>query len=721
MGSTSNPSVLADVAAGIHFDPHDVLGPHTEGDDVIVRVLKSSADAVSIQTSNGMFEAERGEEGVWVARIPGPDIPDYRVHATYPTGVVVSDDPYRFLPSLGDLDLQLIRQGRHQRLWEVLGANVHRHASALGDIEGVAFAVWAPSARAVRVVGDFNEWTGTEHAMRSIGASGVWELYVPGVGPGALYRYEILSRHGDWITKADPMAKATEGLPGMASVVEESTYTWGDQKWMEARASWQSPEEPMSIYEVHLGSWKQGLSYRQLADELVAYMKEMGFTHVEMLPVSEYPFDPSWGYQVTGYYAPTARYGTPDDFRYLVDRLHQAGIGVILDWVPGHFPRDDWALGRFDGTPVYEHPDPLRGEQPDWGTLIFNFGRPEVRSFLVANAFYWLQEFHADGLRVDAVAAMLYLDYSRKPGQWRPNVHGGRENLDAIELLQEVNTLAPRLCPGAVVIAEESTAWSGVTADASTGGLGFGFKWNMGWMNDTLKYIREEPAHRPHHHELITFSMMYAFSERFLLPLSHDEVVHEKGSLWGKQPGSDEEKAAGVRTLLAYQWSHPGKQLLFMGSEFAQVREWSEARSIDWALLDDPLHSGIHRLVQDLNALYASSAALWELDYDPDGFEWIEPEDADHCVLSFVRRDRSGGVLVVVCNFAGVPHKDYRLGLPSGGPWKTVLDTSVKKYGGPRGRGLGRVEAEDKPSGRWAHSAGVTLPALAVVILKPVQ
>lgn len=713
-----HPALLAEVAQGLHSDPHTVLGPHPDGGVVTIRVLKPLAVSVSIETLDGMFPATREHEDLWVAHVPGEDTPDYRIHTTYKAGPVVSDDPYRFLPSLGELDIHLIREGRHQRLWDVLGANVHRHESVLGDIEGTAFAVWAPSARAVRLVGDFNDWGGVAHAMRSIGASGIWELYVPGALPGMRYKFEILSRDGHWLLKSDPMAKATEKLPGTASIVTESLHAWEDDEWMASRPGRRHEEEPMSIYEVHLGSWKQGLSYRELAEELVAYVQEAGFTHVEMLPVSEYPFDPSWGYQVTGYYAPTSRFGSPDDFRYLIDRLHQAGIGVLLDWVPGHFPRDEWALSRFDGSPLYEHPDPLRAEQPDWGTLIFHFGRPEVRNFLVANALYWLQEFHADGMRVDAVAAMLYLDYSRKPGQWRPNIHGGRENLDAIEFLQEVNGLVPKICPGAIMIAEESTAWPGVTAEATTGGLGFGLKWNMGWMNDTLKYLREEPVHRMHHHGLVTFSMMYAFSERFLLPLSHDEVVHEKGSLWGKMPGEDEEKAAGVRSLLAYQWTHPGKQLLFMGGEFAQVREWSESRSLDWELLDDPYHAGIPRLVRDLNALYRAHPALWALDSDPYGFEWIDPEDATNSVLPYLRRDRKGDVLVVACNFSGTAHEGYRLGFPWGGAWEVALTTDDVKYGGSGGS-AGSVKAESVQAEKWEHSAAVTLAPLSVVVFRP--
>ncbi len=719
MASKINPVLLAEVAAGLHSDPHAVLGPHPDEDGATIRVLKPSALAISIETPEGMFPAEHEHEGMWIARLPGEDPPDYRIHATYADGPVVTDDPYRFLPSLGDLDIHLIREGRHERLWQVLGANVHRHTSVLGDFEGTAFAVWAPSARTVRVVGDFNEWNGVTHAMRSIGASGIWELYVPGVGPGALYKFEILGRDGHRLLKADPMARQAEGPPATSSIVTESLYKWEDAEWMDTRADSRHEGEPMSIYEVHLGSWKQGLSYRDLAEDLVAYVKEMGFTHVEMMPVSEYPFDPSWGYQVTSYYAPTSRFGSPDDFRYLVDRFHQAGIGVVLDWVPGHFPRDEWALARFDGAPLYEHPDPLRAEQPDWGTLVFHFGRPEVRNFLVANALYWLQEFHADGMRVDSVAATLYLDYSRKPGEWRPNIHGGRENLDAIEFLQEVNTLVPRLCPGAVMIAEESTAWPGVTADSGTGGLGFGYKWNMGWMNDTLRYFKEEPTHRTHHHDLVTFSMMYAFSERFLLPLSHDEVVHEKGSLWEKMPGGDQEKAASVRSLLAYQWTHPGKQLLFMGGEFAQPREWSEARSLDWDLLDDPLHLGIRRLVRDLNSLYRLSPALWALDFDPYGFEWIDAEDSASSVLPYIRRDRQGGILVIACNFADIPHEDYRLGFPFAGAWEEALNTDANEYGGSSAQGIGRVMAEKIPVGQWEQSASLTLPPLAVVVFRP--
>ena len=570
-------SVLAEVAAGTFYQPHSVLGPHVSDGVVTIRVLRPLASVVEIETLGGTFAAKHEHHGVWVAEFPGADAPDYRVHVTYDAEPVITDDPYRFLPTLGELDLHLIREGRHERLWDVLGANVKRYPSVLGDVTGTAFAVWAPNARAVRIVGDFNMWQGASHAMRSLGVSGVWELFVPGIGNGTAYKYEILGKDGRWRQKADPMAKYAERPPQTASVVTESTYTWSDGAWMADRPNHQPHQSPMSVYEVHLGSWRQGLNYRDLSRELVEYVRELGFTHVELMPVMEHPFGGSWGYQVSSYFAPTSRFGSPDDFRFLVDSLHQAGIGVILDWVPGHFPKDEWALGRFDGTPLYEHPDPLRGEQPDWGTFVFDFGRPEVHNFLVANASYWLNEFHADGLRVDAVASMLYLDYSREAGQWRPNVHGGRENLDAIAFLQEANAVAYRNNAGIVMIAEESTAWPGVTAPTNAGGLGFGLKWNMGWMNDTLRYMQEAPINRSYHHHTITFSMMYAFSEQFLLPISHDEVVHGKGSLMARMPGDHWQKVAGLRALLTYQWTHPGKNLIFMGCEFGQGFLFSEA------------------------------------------------------------------------------------------------------------------------------------------------
>ena len=533
---------------------------------------------------------EHVHQGVFATTLPVSGVPDYRLAVAYPAPgadgtktlpETVTDDPYRHLPTLGEIDLHLIAEGRHEQLWQVLGAHVCEQAG------GTAFAVWAPNARGVRVIGDFNHWDGRAHPMRSLGGSGVWELFVPEVGPGTRYKYDICGPDGGWHSKADPLAALAERPPATASVVYDSGYEWDDQAWMAERAGRDPLGQRMSVYEVHIGSWRPGLSYTELADQLTAYVTGLGFTHVEFLPVAEHPFGGSWGYQVTSYYAPSARFGTPDDFRYLVDRLHQAGIGVILDWVPAHFPRDDWALARFDGTPLYEPADPRRAGHPDWGTLIFDYGRPEVRNFLVANAIYWLEEFHADGLRVDAVASMLYLDYSRAEGQWAPNALGGRENLDAVSFLREVNATCYKRVPGTMIIAEESTAWPGVTRPVHLGGLGFGLKWNLGWMHDTLSYLSTDPIFRHYHQNEITFSMVYAFSENFVLPLSHDEVVHGKGSLLHKMPGDRWKQFAGLRALLAYQWAHPGKQLLFMGSEFGQDTEWSEQAGLDWQALSD--------------------------------------------------------------------------------------------------------------------------------------
>jgi 1,4-alpha-glucan branching enzyme len=629
----------------------------------------------------------------------------------------VADDPYRHLPTLGEVDLHLIGEGRHEALWTVLGARVRE--------AGTSFAVWAPNARGVRVIGDFNHWDGQAHPMRSLGSSGVWELMIPGVGPGSTYKYDICGPDGAWHRKADPMAGWAERPPATASVVTESSYRWGDQEYLAQRAERDLLASPMSVYEVHLGSWRPGLSYLELASQLTSYVTEMGFTHVEFLPVAEHPFGGSWGYQVTSYYAPTARFGTPDEFRYLVDCLHQAGIGVFLDWVPAHFPRDSWALARFDGTPLYEHADPQRGEHPDWGTLIFDFGRPEVRNFLVANAVYWLEEFHADGLRVDAVASMLYLDYSRKDGQWSPNSLGGRENLDAVSFLREVTATCYKRVPGIAMIAEESTAWPGVSRPVHRGGLGFGFKWNMGWMHDTLAYFARDPVHRSYHHDEITFSMIYAYSEHYVLPLSHDEVVHGKGSLLRKMAGDEWRQFAGLRSLLAYMWGHPGKQLLFMGGEFGQGDEWSEQVGLEWHLLQYPAHAGVQQLVRDLNSVYVTHPALWQQDSDPAGFEWIDANDRSGNVLSFLRYgtgdpDGTGGsVLACVCNFAATPHYDYRIGLPQAGAWSEVINTDAEVYGGSGVGNLGTVTAAETPWHGRPASATITIPPLAVLWLAP--
>ncbi|MGI3780604.1 MAG: 1,4-alpha-glucan branching protein GlgB, partial [Janthinobacterium lividum] len=608
-GPVDNP-VTADVdrhelellVGGAHHNPHGVLGAHPLPDGrTAVRTLRPDATRIVVVAQDGTeSELEHLFHGVFGAVVDGP-VGDYRLSVTYGDSVFEIDDPYRWLPTLGDVDLHLIGEGRHEDLWTVLGAHVRSYDTPRGPVSGTSFAVWAPNARGVQVIGDFDYWSGRAFPMRSLGSSGVWELFAPGVGDGTKYKYRILGADSVWREKADPMAFATEGPPATASVVFTSHHQWNDAQWLEERAQTAWHSAPMSIYEVHLGSWRAGLGYRELADQLVEYVQQLNFTHVEFLPVAEHPFAPSWGYQVTGYYAPSSRFGSPDDLRYLIDRLHQAGIGVLVDWVPAHFPKDAFALARFDGTPLYEHADPRRGEQMDWGTYVFDFGRSEVRNFLVANAIYWLQEYHVDGLRVDAVASMLYLDYSRKEGEWLPNKYGGRENLEAVAFLQEMNATVYKRVPGVITVAEESTSWPGVTRPTHLGGLGFGFKWNMGWMNDTLRYLEHEPVHRQYHHNEMTFSLVYAYSENFILPISHDEVVHGKHSLVGKVAGDQWQQLATTRTLFAYMWAHPGKQLLFMGSEFAQTSEWTEAHSLDWWLLEFGGHQGVQRAVTDLN------------------------------------------------------------------------------------------------------------------------
>jgi len=612
----------------------------------------------------------------------------------------------------GALDLHLIAEGRHERLWDVLGA----HPAHLDGVDGVRFAVWAPNAREVRVAGDRWSWVPADGPALAPVGSGVWAGFVPGMAAGDLYKFAI--RHDAWRLHADPLARWTETPPRTASRVVESRYAWQDAGWLAERAGHDPRERPVSVYEVHLGSWRPGLGYRELADALIEYVGGLGFTHVEFLPVMEHPFGGSWGYQVTGYYAPTSRFGHPDDLRYLIDRLHGAGIGVILDWVPAHFPRDGWALARFDGTPLYEHGDPLRGEHPDWGTLVFDFGRSEVRNFLVANALYWLEEFHVDGLRVDAVASMLYLDYSRSHGQWRPNAHGGREHLEAIAFLQETTATAQKLHPGILMIAEESTAWPGVTAPTAEGGLGFDLKWNMGWMHDSLQYMHEQPIHRRYHHGELTHSLSYAFGERYLLPLSHDEVVHGKGSLLGRMPGDRAAQLANLRAFLAYQWAHPGKQLLFMGGEFAQPSEWSEARGLDWTVLDEAGHRGVHRLVGELNRVYREHGALWEQDASPAGFEWIAADDAAENVVAFLRWSRGGHALAAVFNLSGAA-RDHRLALPSTGRWREALNTDAREFGGGGEGNLGSVRAEPVAHRGRPASAIVHLPALSAIWLVP--
>ena len=784
-------------------DPHAVLGAHPAEQGTVIRALRPFADTVAVLTRDGgRWELLAEGDGLFAGIVPVPAGTDYRYELRYEDETVLADDPYRFQPTLGELDLHLIGEGRHERLWEVLGSRVRRfgdpdHAdrsepsepapdkgSAVGDttdtaggpasessaagtastaaaqsnaaapaaattttsaaaaarkaeveaafgpVTGVSFAVWAPNARGVRVIGDFNYWNGAAYPLRSLGGSGVWELFVPQTGAGVRYKYEILGRDGIWRQKADPLARRTEPPPGNASVTEESEFAWTDADWLDKRALTDPYRSPMSVYELHLQSWRPGLDYRQLADQLPAYLLELGFTHVEFLPPTEHPFGGSWGYQVSSYFAPTARLGDPDDFRALIDALHAAGIGVFIDWVPAHFPKDSWALAEFDGTALYEHSDPRRGEHPDWGTLVFDYGRREVRNFLVASALFWCEQMHIDGLRVDAVASMLYLDYSREEGEWHPNAFGGRENLEAVSFLQELTATVYKRSPGVVVVAEESTAWPGVTLPtdhhvpgSALTGLGFGFKWNMGWMHDTLGYLAEDPINRRYHHDKMTFALVYAYTEKFVLAISHDEVVHGKGSLLRKMSGDRWQQLANVRAYLAFMWAHPGKQLLFSGCEFAQDAEWSEQHGLDWWLLDYPEHRGVFRTVQDLNFNYTKQPALWEQDHTPAGFEWLVVDDSDHNVFAFVRWSLDGTPLVCVVNFAAVPWEDYHLPLPLSAEdaprWSELLNTDAEQYGGSGVGNFGTVHSRHQPwSGRPAHTS-LRLPPLGTLWLVP--
>jgi len=699
---------------GSHHDPHALLGAHPVPGGIAVRALRPFADAVSVVVGGERIPMVSEGGGLFSVLLPLPEIPAYTLVVAYGPDEYEVHDPYRFLPALGDFDLHLIREGRHEQLWKALGAEPMVHQG----VAGTRFTVWAPNARGVRVAGDFCHWDGTAFPMRSLGASGVWELFLPGIGEGTRYKFEITSRYGHRFLKADPMARRTEVPPATASVVTASHYEWHDAEWMAHRGDTPVHEAPFSVYEVHLPSWRKGLGYRELAEQLPAYVKDLGFTHVELMPVAEHPFGGSWGYQVTSYYAPTARLGTPDDFKHLVDSLHRAGIGVIMDWVPAHFPRDDWALAEFDGRPLYEHSDPVRAAHPDWGTLEFDFGRREVRNFLVANAVYWCEEFHIDGLRVDAVASMLYLDYSREPGQWTPNVYGGREDLAAVAFLQEMNATVYRRAPGVVTIAEESTAWSGVTAPTDWGGLGFGLKWNMGWMHDSLQYMSKDPVHRKYHHHEMTFAMVYAYSENYVLPISHDEVVHGKQALVSKMPGDWWQRRADLRAYLGFMWAHPGKQLLFMGQEFAQGGEFSEEHGPQWWLLDEGWcaagdHRGVRDLVRDLNRVYRATPALWRWDTRPEGFRWVAVDAADDNVFAFLRHDAQGAPLLAVSNFSPVVRHDYRLHVPHDVTvWHEVLNTDDGRYGGS---GVGNTDPVKVEDGQ----VRLTLPPLATVWLMP--
>jgi 1,4-alpha-glucan branching enzyme len=729
------PDDLELLVSGQHHDPHRLLGAHPDVDRdgrqvVVIRAWRPDAVAMTLVAGGRRTTMPRVHgAGVFATVVdPSADL-DYRLELTRHDGSREEfQDPYAFWPTLGEFDLHLLAEGRHEGLWRHLGGVVREHQG----VPGTSFAVWAPSARAVRVVGDFNGWDGRIHPMRSLGSSGVWEIFLPGVGQGARYKFEVVSQEGHLGLRADPFAAATEVAPATASVVFRSEHTWQDAGWMADRAGAEPLHSPVSIYEVHLGSWRRvqtedggwrPLTYREAAEVLPDYVAELGFTHVEFLPLAQHPFYGSWGYQVTGYYAPAAEFGSPDDFRYLVDRLHQAGIGVLVDWVSAHFPKDDWALARFDGSALYEHSDPRQAEHPDWGTLVFNYGRHEVRNFLLANALFWIEEFHLDGLRVDAVASMLYLDYSRREGEWVTNRFGGRENLEAIDFVKEVNEVVYRHHPSAMMVAEESTSWPAVSRPTSLGGLGFGFKWNMGWMNDTLVYFSKDPIHRRHHHHELTFALLYAFHENFVLPLSHDEVAHGKGSLLAKMPGDRWQQFANLRALFGWMWAHPGRPLLFMGGELGQDEEWHHDRSVDWHLLDHAEHAGVHDLVRRLNTIYRREPALWQRDFDWTGFRWIDPNDVDTSVLTFLRipdPDGEEAARQVAClaNLTPVVRTGYRVGLPEPGRWVELLNTDAEEFGGS-GVSAGEVVAEPVPWNDLPYSAEVTLPPLSVVWLVP--
>jgi 1,4-alpha-glucan branching enzyme len=716
--------------AGESRDPHKILGAHpledSGGKTVVIRALHPDASEAQIWLDEGKaFPMTRIHEGgLFAAVVQGKRWPfPYKVRFTFSDGGTWErKDPYAFLPTLGEMDLYLHGEGTHKRLYERLGA----HLSTQDGHPGVTFAVWAPNARRVSIVGDFNRWDGRLYPMRTMGASGIWELFVPDIGTGAVYKFEIKTPDGALRLKADPYAFAMEIPPKSGSVIwDTGKYKWGDGEWMSERSLREPRRSPLAIYEVHLGSWmrieKDGdrwLTYGELADRLVKHAKEFGYTHIELMPVAEHPFDGSWGYQVTGYFAPTARHGTPDDFRLFVDVCHRNGIGVILDWVPAHFPKDDHSLRWFDGTALYEHLDPRQGEQPEWGTLVFNFGRNEVRNFLLANALFWLDEYHIDGLRVDAVASMLYLDYSKKPGEWVPNRFGGKENLEAIEFLRRLNEAVYGQFPGCFTIAEESTSWQGVTLPTYLGGLGFGFKWNMGWMHDTLRYFGKDPIHRSFHHNDLTFSMLYAYSENFVLPLSHDEVVHGKKSLLSKMPGDKWQKFANLRLLMAYMYTYPGKKLLFMGAELAPDDEWDHDRGLGWDIESDPLRRGLQKFLKDIGSLYRENPALWESDHDPQGFSWIDCRDWRQSVVSYIR-SCSNGHLVCVFNLTPVVRHDYRVGTPEANAYRERLNTDSELYGGGNLGNMGEVRVDPIPFHCYPQSVSLTLPPLGCLILEP--
>ena len=712
------------VVEGRHADPFSVLGLHRSGETRVVRTFQPHAARVELIDTGGerLAEMERVHRGGLFAAVMPPRKRHYCLRVTTMDGIeYVVEDPYRFAQTLGDLDLYLLGEGSDKNIYQKLGARVR----TFDGVRGTRFAVWAPNASRISVIGSFNDWDGRRHVMRLHPGNGIWEIFIPGVGPGDKYKYELLDRNGELLPlKSDPFANYHEPPPGNASIVYQSGYEWSDDEWQKRRSNVPALDRPLSIYEVHLGSWRRKpeegnryLNYRELADELVAYVSDMGFTHIELLPVTEHPFDGSWGYQPIGLFAPTERFGEPDDFRYFVDRCHTAGLGVIIDWVPAHFPRDEHGLRRFDGTALYEHDDPRKGEHADWGTLVFNFGRREVVNYLIGSALYWIEEFHIDALRVDAVASMLYLDYSRGHGEWVANEFGGNENLEAVEFLRRLNRELH--AHGATSFAEESTAWPGVSRPVDTGGLGFTYKWNMGWMNDTLSYMGEDPVHRKYHHDKMTFGLVYAFNENFVLPLSHDEVVHGKRSLLGRMPGDVWQRFANLRAYFAAMYAHPGKKLLFMGSEIAQHDEWNHDRSLDWHLLQYPPHQGVQRLVRDLNGLYVATPALYEVDFSHNGFEWIDWNDRDNSVFSWLRRDSGGGFVVCVINLTPIVRHNFMVGVPDAGRYRELINTDAGHYGGS-GVTNPHIETSDTGCHGRPHSLVLTLPPLATVLLAPV-
>jgi 1,4-alpha-glucan branching enzyme len=723
--ATPPPAIRGDIERLLalqHPDPHSILGAHPGLDGVTVRAYRPDAvQAFLLYDSASRSEMKRLDEGMFEVIVPGrTEVFPYRLEIHGSDGTVtILRDPYGFLPTLGDLDLYLWGEQRHHRAWDRLGA----HPTTVNGVAGVAFAVWAPNAVSVSVVGSFNRWDGRIHMMRVLGNSGIWELFVPDLEPGALYKFEIRTRDGNLLLKSDPFAKRMEAPPATASVVYKSQYEFRDHAWMQARAGRDPLKAPVSVYEVHPGSWRRvpgegnrSLNYRELATNLGDYVQEMGFTHVEFLPLMEHPFTGSWGYQVSGYFAPTARYGSPDDLRYMIDELHLRGIGVILDWVPAHFPKDEFSLGRFDGTALFEHQDPRLGDHPEWGTYIFNYGRNEVRSFLIASALYWLGDFHADGLRVDAVASMIYRDYARRVGEWVPNMYGGRENLEAIAFVRLLNEQVYAQNPGILMIAEESTAWPGVSRPTFMGGLGFGLKWDMGWMHDTLEYFSLDPVHRKWHHRNLSFGMLYAWSENFMLPLSHDEVVHGKRAMLAKMPGPMHQQFANLRALYGYMWARPGKKHLFMGNEIGMWHEWDHDSSLDWHLLEYQSHRGVRALVRDLNRLYREEPALWEADVEPSGFEWIDADAADDNMIAFMRiAPSSGHIIVCVCNFSPVLRSRFRIGVPRPGWYREVLNTDAAAYDGGNVGNLGGVHSEPIRHRRFIHSISIELQALSVL------